>query len=67
MHLSISSEDALHFYRYLHTHVLIADEQFLLHTDVPTQDHTEQLEIYKVFNLALPHGNLAACYSINNT
>ena len=28
MHLPISSEDALHFYRYLCTHVLIADEQF---------------------------------------
>ena len=29
MHLPISSEDALHFYRHLHTHVLIADEKFL--------------------------------------
>ena len=29
MHLPISSEDALHFYRYLYTHILIADEQFL--------------------------------------
>ena len=35
MHLPISSEDALHFYRYLCTHVLIADEQFLLLFDVP--------------------------------
>ena len=30
MYLPISSEDTLHFYRYLHTHVLIANEQFLL-------------------------------------
>ena len=28
MHLPISSEDALHFYRCLCTHVLIVDEQF---------------------------------------
>ena len=34
MHLPVSSEDTLHFYRYLCTHVLIADEQFLLLTDV---------------------------------
>ena len=39
MHLPISSEDALHFYRYLHTHILIADEQFLLLINVPIQDH----------------------------
>ena len=26
MHLPVSPEDTLHFYRYLHTHVLIADE-----------------------------------------
>ena len=47
---SISPEDALHFYRYLFTHILIADEQFLLLIDVPIQDHTQQLEIYEVFN-----------------
>ena len=29
MHLPISSEDALHFHRYLHTNVIITDEQFL--------------------------------------
>ena len=28
MHLPISSKDTLYFYRYLHTHILIADEQF---------------------------------------
>ena len=31
-----SSEDVIHFYRYLCTHVLIAHEQFLLLIDVPT-------------------------------
>ena len=55
MHLTISSEDAFHFYRYLCTHVLIADEQFLLLIDVSTQDNAQQLEIYETFNLAIPH------------
>ena len=66
MHLPISSEDALHFYRYLCTHVLIADEQFLLLISVPIQDHAQQLEIYEVFNLAIPHGNFLAHYCIQN-
>ena len=57
MHLPISSEDALHFYRYLCTHVLIADEQFLLLIDVPIQDHAQQMEVYEVFNKDIPHGN----------
>ena len=64
MHLPISSEDALYFYRYLHTHVLIADEQFLLLIDAPIQDHTQQMEIYEVFNLDIPHRNFSACYDI---
>ena len=66
MHLPIPSEAALHFYRYLCTHVLIADEQFLLLIDVPIQVHAQQLEIYEVFNLAIPHGNFSAHYNINN-
>ena len=35
LHLPVSSEDTLHFYRYLHMHVLIANKQFLLLIDVP--------------------------------
>ena len=66
MHLPISSEDALHFYRYLHTYVLIADEQLLLLTDVPIQDCAQQPEMYEVFNLAIHHGNFSTCYNINN-
>ena len=50
MHLPISSEDTLYFYRYLCTHVLIADEQFLLLIDVPIQDCAQQIEVYEVFN-----------------
>ena len=61
MHLPISSEDTLHFYRYLCTYLLIADEQFLLLINVPIQDHTQQMEIYEVFNLDIPHGNFSAC------
>ena len=37
MDLPVSPEDILHFYRYLCTHVLIANYQFLL-IDVPMQD-----------------------------
>ena len=66
MHLPISSEDAIHFYRYPHTHILTADEQFLLLIDVPIQDHAQQLEIYEVFNMAIPHGNFSSHYNIQN-
>ena len=66
MHLPISSEDTLHFYRYLHTHVLIVDEHFLLLIDVPIQDHVQQLERYEVFNLAISNRNFSAHCNINN-
>ena len=66
MHLPISSEDMLHFYRYLCTHILIADKQFLLLINIPIQDHAQQLEMYEVFNLAIPHRNFLAWYNINS-
>ena len=66
MHLPVSSEDTLHFYRYLCTHILIADEQFLLLIDVPIQDHAQQHEIYEIFNLFIPHKNFSACYNIDS-
>ena len=66
MHLPILSEDALHFYGYLCTHILIADEQSLLLINVPIEDHLQQLQIYEVFNFAIPHGNFSAHYSIHN-
>ena len=56
MHLPVSSEDTLHFYRYLHTHILIANRQFLLLKDVPVQDQTQEISIYKIFTLDIPHG-----------
>ena len=64
MHLPVSSEDTLHFYRYLHTQVLVTNRQFLLLIDVPIQDHT-QLSIYKIFTLDIPHGNFTARYNVN--
>ena len=40
MHLPISSDDTLHFYQYLNTHILIAGGQFLHLTDEPIQNIT---------------------------
>ena len=65
MHLPISPEDTLHFYRYLCTHILIADEKFLLLIDIPIQDLIQQLKIYQVFNLVIPHRNFSAHYDID--
>ena len=66
MHLPISSDDTLHFYRYLCTHILFTDEQFLILLDMPILDHAQQVEIYEVFNLDIPHGNYSLCYTIGN-
>ena len=65
MHLPVSSEDTLHFYRYPHTHVLIANRQFLLIIDISIQDHTQLLSIYKMFTLDIPHGNFTVQYDVN--
>ena len=50
LHLAISPEDTLHFYRYLHTHVLIENKQFLLLIDIPIQDRAHQITIHQVFH-----------------
>ena len=65
LHLPVSSEDTLHFYRYLCTHVLIANKQFLLLIDEPIQDRSQQLSVNKVFILDIRHGNFTAGYDIN--
>ena len=65
LHLPISPEDTLHFYRYLCTHVLIENKQFLLLIDIPIQDRACQITIHQVFTLDIPHGNYSACYDIN--
>ena len=40
LHLPISPEDTRHIYRYLCTHVLIKNKQFLLLIDIPIQDRS---------------------------
>ena len=65
MHLPVSSEDTLHFYYYLHTHFLITNQQFLLLIDISVQDHSQQLSIYKIFTLDIPHGSFTACIDVN--
>ena len=65
MYLPVSSDDTIHFYRYLYTHVFITGEKFLLLIDVPIQDCVQQLEIYQVFNLIILHIHLSAHYDID--
>ena len=65
LHLPISPEDTLHFYRYLCTHFLIESKQFLLLIDIPIQDRACQITIHKLFTLDIPHGNYSAHYDIN--
>ena len=65
LHLPISPEDTLHFYRYLHTHILIENKQFLLLIDVPIQDRACQITVHQAFTLDIPHRNYPACYNMN--
>ena len=64
LHLPVSSDDTLHLYRYLHTHVLIANKQCLLLIDVPIQDKSQQITIYEIITLDIPHRNFTAHYDI---
>ena len=54
LHLPISPENTLHFYRYLHTHVLIENKQFLLLIDIPIQDRSCQITIHQILTLDIP-------------
>ena len=65
LHLPISPEDTLHFYRYLHTHVLIENKQFLLLIDVPILDRSRQITIHQILTLNIPQGNYSACYDVD--
>ena len=65
LHLPISPEDTLLFYRYLCTHILIENKQFLLLVDIHIQDRACQITIHEVFTLDIPHRNYSACYDIN--
>ena len=40
LHLPVSPDDTLHFYRYLCMHILIENKQFLLLMDAPIQDRS---------------------------
>ena len=66
MHLPIPSSDPLHFYRYLQTHVLVEENQFLLLIDVPIQDRAQQIQIYQIINLPVPVGNYSMRYTMDN-
>ena len=63
--IPVSSEDTLHYYRYLCTHIIIANRQFLLLIDVPIQDQMQQISIYRIFALDIPHGNFTAHYEVD--
>ena len=65
LHLPISPEDTLHFYRYLCTHVLIENKQFLLLIDIPIQDRSCQITIHQISTLDIPHENYSAHYDVN--
>ena len=65
LHLPISPEDTIHFYRYLHTHILIENKNFLLLIDMPIQDRSQQITIHGILTLDIPHGNYSACYDID--
>ena len=65
MHLPIPSSDPLHFYRYLRTHVLVEENQFLLLIDFPIQDRVQQIQIYQIINLPVPVGNYLIRYTID--
>ena len=64
LHLPVSSDDTLHIYRYIHTHVLIANKQFSLLINVPIQDKSQQITIYEIFTFDILHRNFAAHYDI---
>ena len=65
LHPLISPEDTLHFYRYLCTHVLIENKQFLLLIYIPIQDRAHQITVHHVFTLDIPYGNYSAHYDMN--
>ena len=65
LHLPISPKDTLHFYRYLCTHVLIENKQFLLLIDTPIQDRACQITVHQVFTLDISHRNYSALYDMN--
>ena len=65
LHILISPEDTLHFYRYLHTHVLVENKQFLLLIDLPIHDRSQQITIHQILMLDILHRKYSACYDVH--
>ena len=65
LHLPVPPDVNLHFYRYLCTHILIENKQFLLLIDIPIQDRSWQVTIHEVLTLSISHGNYSAHYDIS--
>ena len=65
LHLPISPEDTLHFYRYLRNDIIIENKQFLLLIDVPIQDRSCQITIHQILMLDILHRNYSAHYDVN--
>ena len=65
LHLPISPDDTLHFYRYLCTYILIKNKQFLVLIDVPIQDRSHQITIHQILTLDIPHRNYSAHYNVH--
>ena len=65
LHLPISPKDTLYFYRYLHTDILIENNQFLLLVDMPIQDRSRQVTIHQILTLDIPQGNYSAHYNVD--
>ena len=53
LHLPVSPDHSLHFYRYLCIYILIKNKQFLLLIDVPIQDRSQQITIHEVLILSI--------------
>ena len=66
LHLPVSLDDTLHFYRYLCMHILIENKQILLLINIPIQDRSQQITIHKILTLSIPHGNYSAHYNIDS-
>ena len=65
LHLPISQEHTLHFYRYLCTPILIKNKQFLLLIDVPIQNRSQQITNHQILTLDIPHRNYSAHYDVH--
>ena len=65
MHLPISLDNTLHFCRSQNPYAS-SRKQFILLIDVPLQDRAQHLQIYKIFNLPVLHGDMSVGYKIND-